>query len=423
MARVLFVVIPEKGHVNPMIGPAQELQARGHDVAFTAVHDIAPQLKGAGIARFLPQSGENPPPPDANRGRFFAEKVRDAEWLRGWIRMLLVEQAPAQVDLLRPIVRAFRPDVLAIDSMVYPAAIVAALEGVPYAGLSSSLNPVTERSFESALTETVRSLAPSRDQLFARYGQRAEFRVCDVVSPWVNTVFTTRAYLAPDAPPPQTFLVGPSLPRGARGDEGEFPWDKLRRPAVYMSLGSQIYYQPRAFRTVLDAVRGRDVQLVLSVNELLKTGDLGDLPPNALAVHYTPQLRLLERVDAMITHGGANSVMEALSFGVPILIHPICNDQPLQARYVESSGAGRRIDLDRATPAEAWSALESLLAARSPFRAKAAAIRDSYRASDGSLIAARLVERVAATRKPVLRRSDRDDCLTTAGLDAFLAAS
>ena len=37
MARFCFVVIPEKGHIHPMLGPAGHLRDRGHEVIFHAV--------------------------------------------------------------------------------------------------------------------------------------------------------------------------------------------------------------------------------------------------------------------------------------------------------------------------------------------------------------------------------------------------
>src|SRR5439155_15305796 len=127
------------------------------------------------------------------------------------------------------------------------------------------------------------------------YGLTGRFRVCDCLSPSLNVVFSTEELVGPA--PPDVRLVGPSLPPELRGDECDFPWERLRvdRPVVYMSLGSQIYYQPALFRTAIQAVAGRPVQLVLSASELLSTGELGALPENVLAVRYAPQLQLLRR--------------------------------------------------------------------------------------------------------------------------------
>ena len=41
MTRVLFCVIPEKGHLNPYIGPAQALQSLGAEVVFHAPADVS----------------------------------------------------------------------------------------------------------------------------------------------------------------------------------------------------------------------------------------------------------------------------------------------------------------------------------------------------------------------------------------------
>jgi MGT family glycosyltransferase len=191
--------------------------------------------------------------------------------------------------------------------------------------------------------------------------------------------------------------------------------EALRRPCVYLSLGSQISWQPEIFRRVLEAVRGRPVQLVASMGELLST--LERPPENLIAVRYAPQLRILPRADLLITHGGANSVMEALCFGVPILIHPICNDQPHQAWFLEECGVGRRVDLEKD---DVWKAIESLLAPTSSARVLAQRVRKSYEASSGAIIAAGLIEHLGATGRPIVRKSDDWMQLTTAKLEDFL---
>ena len=87
MSRVLFVVLAEKGHVHPFIGPAQELARRGHTVGFYSPCDLREPLGRAGFSQVFVGS-RAAPPPDANRGQAFAELVADRDRLRAWIRAM-----------------------------------------------------------------------------------------------------------------------------------------------------------------------------------------------------------------------------------------------------------------------------------------------------------------------------------------------
>ena len=286
MKRILFCVVPEKGHVNPCIGPAQHLQAADCEVAFYAPADISAQLEGAGDFTFLGPR-ETPERHDLSRGASFAANIRDAAWLRRWIHTLLIEYTPAQVDGIRAILRQWRPDVVVIDPLLYASAIAAELEGLPWVAMSNSLNPVLPDTLDSELLATVRWLAPERDRLFARYGIEAHFRGCDILSPHLTLAFTTEDLVG--AAPQGVELVGPALPAGARGDEPPFPWERIdaARPLVYMSLGSQLYYQPELFAKVIQATRATSAQLVLSVGELVDT----DLLPAGGRACYRRTLR------------------------------------------------------------------------------------------------------------------------------------
>lgn len=392
MKRILFLTIPEKGHVNPMIGPAVWLRRLGYDVRFHAAHDISSQLQAAGLEA-LETRVESSPPPDLNRGAFFAGKVRDPAWLREWIRLLLIEQAPAQVAPLQQAVAAYAPDVIVTDPMIYPAGIVATRLGIPWVALSNSLNPVLDPEVTSDLLDTLKALAPAREQLFASHGAEMRFSGCDMISPHLTVAFTTPEFIGREVP--GVHMVGPSMPPAARGDEAEFPWDKLRadRPVIYMSYGSQIYHQPRLFERVAAATAGMGVQVVMVVNELMRTDWLGGLPSHVLPCHYAPQLALLPRVRAFITHGGANSVMEGLRFGVPLLISPVCNDQFHQAHYIRRRNVGRVLDLDAATEADIREALETLLY-DSTVASAVRQVAESY-AVDGARRAADLIAALA----------------------------
>ncbi|MDF4004104.1 glycosyltransferase [Luteibacter sp. PPL552] len=392
MSRVLFCVVPERGHLNPCIGPALALRALGHDVAFHAPGDIREQLARAGdFACFGPV--QSPRAPDARRGEAFARQVDDPAWLREWIRSLLIDGVPDEVGRIRATIAHWHPDVVVIDPLLYAAAIAAHLDALPWVSLSNSLNPVLPPSLASALLDTVRALSPQRDALFARYGMAPAFRGCDVLSPWLTTAFATAAF-APDAPG-DVVLLGPSIPPSARGDETDFPWDRLAPdlPVVYFSLGSQIYYQPAMFGTVIEALRDRPVQLVMSVGDLLDTDALPSLGERMIAVRYAPQLAMLARASLFITHGGANSVMEGLAAGVPFLVSPLCNDQFHQVPFVERAGVGRAVDLRRSTPVDVAAVVDALLTCGAT-RANVARVAASYRRS-GADEAARRISAIA----------------------------
>ena len=210
-----------------------------------------------------------------------------------------------------------------------------------------------------------------------------------MLSPTLTVAFTTREFIGRDVP--GVALVGPSLPPAERGEEVDFPWEILRahQPVVYLSFGSQCYHQPKIFRLVMKATRGLGVQLVIVANRLHT--QFGELPTHVVTCQYAPQLALLPCAHVCITHGGANSVMEALRFGVPLLISPVCNDQFHQAHFLQRSGAGLVLDLYKATVGEARAAIARLLD-DSEIRAATQRVSASYQA-DGAAAAADLIER------------------------------
>lgn len=389
MRRVLFSVIPEKGHINPAIGVAQHLVQRGFDVAFTSPRDISEQLRAAGLPRFLPQTPIELADAPA-RGEAFAQRVRDKAWLRAWIKRLLIDQAETALDDIEQVMRDYAPDIVVTDPMSYASAMAAERIARPWVSLSNSLNPVLDDGLESELLDTVQAINAEREALFARRGMRLRFKGCDMLSPHLNIAFCTPEFTGCDVP--GVHQVGPSLVPGSRGDERDFDWRVVDqgKPLIYMSLGSQIFYQPAMFQTVFRAVADMPVVLLAAVNDLLHDAALGAVPDNVVLTHYAPQLEVLSRAEVFITHGGANGVMEAIHFGVPLLISPICNDQFHQAHYITQAGIGIELDLNRCTDEQCREALSRMLTSHD-IRARVNVLRRAYRV-DGAARAASLIE-------------------------------
>ncbi len=395
MSRFLFVVIPERGHLHPYLGPALWLRARGHDVVFLAEAPLDAVLEPLGLQWWPPRPLA---PAVRHAGAEFSARVRDPAWLRAWVAGVLLDGVEAQVPKIEATIAALRPDALVLDPMVYAGAIAAHRAGLPWAAVSNSLNPALPAGLDSDLLRTVAWLAPRRAELFAAHGMAPAFRGCDLLAPELTVCFSSRALVGD--PPAGVELVGASLPPRPREPGRGIDWaTRGGRPRVLVSLGSQVYHQPRMFRTIAATLRSMDVELVASVGEL-DPEPLGPWPPGAMLRPWVPQLEVLAHTDVMITHGGANSVMEALAHDVPLLISPICNDQFHQAELVRRSGLGRVLDLHAATPEDCRAALEELLRPEMRERVTGCMPRDGAQRCAELLEAWVLRESVIATSEP-----------------------
>ncbi|MEU1568534.1 nucleotide disphospho-sugar-binding domain-containing protein, partial [Streptomyces mirabilis] len=107
------------------------------------------------------------------------------------------------------------------------------------------------------------------------------------------------------------------------------------------------------------------------------------------------QLPLLEWADAVACHASHNTVCEPLWYGVPLVVAPIRDDQPVVAGQAPNAGAGIRVRLGRVTARRPPPALAAVL--HDPaHRAAADRIRVAFRAAGGSGAAATHLEQPLA---------------------------
>ena len=203
-------------------------------------------------------------------------------------------------------------------------------------------------------------------------------------------------------------LVGPAMLERPCA----FAWDLLdpaRRKVLITRrhpghrLWRRIIYQ-RAAAAV--APLGATVQaIIVGPPDLLP-----DPPGNVLVVPSVPMLALLPRLDAVISHGGMNTVCETLAHGVPLVLAPIRHDQPVVASQVVRAGAGIRVPFSRVRPSQLREALVRILDDPS-YRRAAGRIRDSFAAAGGAAAAAARLEvpRIARHRDArAVRRAPGD---------------
>lgn len=200
--------------------------------------------------------------------------------------------------------------------------------------------------------------------------------------------------------PDHFHYTGPWIDEPSAG-EHPFPWDALDgRPLIYASLGTLQNRVMSIYETIVEACAGLNAQLVVSLGQ---PGAGASTPQRAgaLFVNYAPQRALLKRSSLVITHGGLNTVLEALSAGVPLVAIPITNDQPGNAMRVVHLGVGRAVPIGRLDAASLRHAVEQVL--RTPsFAERAGACAAELRRLQGAARAAELIEQAFTTRKRIV---------------------
>jgi len=145
----------------------------------------------------------------------------------------------------------------------------------------------------------------------------------------------------------------------------------------------------------VEALAGRPLQAVLAAPDRVDAHGAH----NIKVVPQVPQLALLARCSAVVTHGGHNTVCESLAHGLPLVLAPIRDDQPIVAEQVVRAGAGIRVRFSRVTSAELLTSVERVLS-ESGFRQSAVRIGESFKRAGGAMAAADLIEASLRERVP-----------------------
>jgi len=398
MTRFLFVVPPFTGHVNPTIAVAAELERRGHQVAWTGVPGATQALLPEGatfvsavgeeVAAYVAQVGEDRP------------DVRGAAAFKFLQEEVLIPLADHMVDGVDAAVDAFGADVLVVDQQALAGAVVARRRGLVWA---------TSATTSAELVDPLAGLPKVAD---AMHQLRVDLQVRHGLAPEVAAVGDLRlsphlvvAYTVPDltgsltgsaaADVPVTF-VGPATV--GRTETDDFPWDRLHRdgPNVLVSLGTlNADVGARFFAAAAEACVDQRWTAVFVAPE----GLVADPPPNVIVRDRIPQLAVLGRMDAVVSHAGHNTVCEALAAGLPLVVAPIRDDQPVVADQVVRAGAAVRVRFARVKADELRSAIEQALT-DPDLRVAARRLAAAFDAAGGVLAAADALAAVAGSFRP-----------------------
>ena len=285
---------------------------------------------------------------------------------------------------LAPIVDQFRPDVVLRETAEVAAAPIAAARGIPLVTVAFSgvlAGPVRDQVIDDLgpLWQAEGLGDPTWADVYGQlylhpfpvsFGQRPD-------SPVVRPVRPDRG--APSATPPGWVA--------ALGTD---------RPLVYVTSGTEPPSVTFPWRELLAAVSGLDVDVVATIGPHVDPAAIGAVPANVRVERFVPQADLLARASAVISHGGAGSVLGAASHGRPQLVVPLFADQWDNGVAVDEAGCGIVVGPDRRSVADLDRSLRTVLASASHHDA-ATRVADEIAAMPAATDVADEIEALAAT--------------------------
>jgi MGT family glycosyltransferase len=418
-----IVFMPESayGPTNNCIGIGKILEKRGHRVVFAAEASWKGRLEPLGFQEDLVDLA--PPSEDEqDAGQFWTDFITETapefrkptiEQLDTFIRPVwasLIDGAKYCEPQLREILGRAQPDVIVEDNVsAFPALLS---HGAPWVRIMScnplemkdpdlpptfSGYPVDDRSgwdeFRAEYERTHRELwsafhewaleqgaPPLPDLEFIHESERlnlwiypdaVDYLRSEPLAPtWRNLESSVR-----DTEEPW------KLPEELRDGEGSL---------IYLSLGSLGSADVGLMRRLVDVLSRTPHRYVVSKGPRADEFDLAD---NMWGEARVPQTSIIPEVDLVITHGGNNTVTEALHFGKPMVVLPLFWDQYDNAQRMDELGFGVRLATYDFADEEMIAAIDGLLADE-VLRASLDALGGKIRDREGAREAADLIEEV-----------------------------
>jgi UDP:flavonoid glycosyltransferase YjiC (YdhE family) len=125
-----------------------------------------------------------------------------------------------------------------------------------------------------------------------------------------------------------------------------------------------------------------------------------ELPDNMWGEARVPQTSIVSEVDLVITHGGNNTVTEALHFGKPMVVLPLFWDQYDNAQRMHELGYGVRLATYDFSDENLTGAVDGLLADET-LRSNMEVLGERIRDQEGTRVAADLIEDVGRESRSI----------------------
>ena len=352
-------------------------------------------------------------------GQFWKDFIRDTgpvfrqptiEQLDGFIRPTweaLIAGSRYVDERLREIFEELRPDVIVEDNVVgFPAVVTADCPWIRIASCNplELPDPDLPPAFSGYPSDDLSGWDEFREEyrrvhgeLHADFDEFVRARGCPPLPEleFIHRSSHLNLFLYPaEADYERSRPLGPMWERldscVRKEGAGEFQVPQGDGPLVYLSLGSLGSADVELMQRLVDLLAAGGYRAIVSKGPQHEQIELRDGQAGAELV---PQPALLPLVDAVITHGGNNTVTECLHFGKPMVVLPLFWDQYDNAQRMDELGLGVRLPTFDFEDAQLGEALERLLA-DDALAQRLRALSDRLQADPGTERAADCIESV-----------------------------
>lgn len=389
MARFAFIVPPLTGHVNPTLSLGAELLQRGHEVGWISLDaSLENRLPQGGILLLVQYDQNDIEKRDSEQylDQITKKNVSGIESIKFLYEEVLIPLNRFMFEGIVNLLDTFRPDVVINDHQLFSGAIAAYKKQIPYA--TSVTAPAAVKMMEDlpGVHEwEIRQIVALQQEL----GIPEDTSI--VCSEALTMIFTSKDFFGEMSLPSGYKFIGPVIQH--RATLTSFNWEQLGDdPRILVSIGTTFdhTYKREFFQKVIDALGNEPISVVVVSDPSL----FEKWPDNFIVQERVPQLELLPHLDAVVCHGGHNTVCESLSHGLPLVVIPIAYDQSHVAGRVIQVESGIRLNYKRFKAAHLQTAVWEII--RNPsYKEAALRIQQSFEESGGASTAANLLEELA----------------------------
>jgi len=393
MAKFVFVVPPLTGHVNPTLSIGATLLKRGHQVAWISLdQNLTHKLPEGGELLLIQYDQTDEEKRDSENYLDIISKkvVYGIDSIKFLYEDVLIPLNRHCYNGIIHLLKEYQPDLVIGDHQLFAASIAAKKLGLPYA------TTVTAPAAIKIMSELPKVHEWEEKQIITLQQELGveENRALDC-SDLLTLVLTSQYFFGEMDLESNFQFTGPVLTE--RRVFSEFNWEKFNsnsRKKILVSIGTTFDHEHKKafFQKVVDAFKDEDLTVVVvSAPHLFE-----QWPENFMVYQQVPQLDLLPHLDGVVSHGGHNTVSEALSNGLPLVVIPIAYDQSHVAGRVVRTGAGERLNFNRFKAHHLNEAVQNILT-NPDYKKAAETVRESFIEAGGSTTAANLLENAIST--------------------------